>query len=125
MRTLKRQRGIGFLGIVTIMAMVMALGLFAAKTGPLYMQNASVNKALEYLPAVPNLGSQGKRAIIKRVEAQLYIDAIDTFNAKDLIIKKSKEKKVWLVTADYEAKRELVKDVSVVVHFVKTVEVPR
>jgi hypothetical protein len=125
MRTLKQQHGASFLGIVTMLAMVMAIGLFAAKTGPLYMQNASVNKALDDLIAVPNLGSQGKRAIKKRVEGQLYIDAVDTFDARDLIIKKSTKKKVWLVTADYEAKRELVKDVSVVVHFVKTVEVPR
>jgi hypothetical protein len=125
MRTFKQQRGASFLGIVTFVAMAAAIGLFAAKTGPLYMQYATVNKALDDLISVPNLGSQGKRAIKKRVEGQLYIDAVDTFDARDLIIKKSTEKKVWLVTADYEAKRELVKDVSVVVHFVKTVEVPR
>lgn len=125
MRTLKQQHGASFLGIVTMLAMVMAIGLFAAKTGPLYMQNASVNKALDDLIAVPNLGSQGKRAIKKRVEGQLYIDAVDTFDARDLIIKKSTKKKVWLVTADYEAKRVLLKNVSVAVHFVKTVEVPR
>jgi hypothetical protein len=125
MRTFKQQRGASFLGILIFVAMFMAIGLFALKTGPLFMQNASVNKALDDLSSVPDIGKQGKKAIRDRVDGQLYIDAVDSFDARDLVIKKSTEKKVWLVTADYEAKRVLLKNVSVAVHFAKTVEVPR
>ena len=125
MKTFKQQRGAGFLSIITIIAMVMAIGLFAAKTGPLFMQNASVNVAMENLSGMPNIGKEGKKYMRDAVDKQLYIDGVKQFQAKDLTFKKSKEKKVWLVTADYEAREVLVKNISVVVHFVKTVEVPR
>ena len=125
MKTFKQQRGAGFLSIITIIAMVMAIGLFAAKTGPLFMQNASVNVAMENLSGMPNIGKEGKKYMRDAVDKQLYIDGVKQFQAKDLTFKRSKEKKVWLVTADYEAKQVLLKNISVVVHFVKTVEVPR
>ena len=125
MRTFRQQRGMGFLPMLIIFAMVAAIGLFGMKTLPLYIENSSVNAALDSLIGVPNIGKQGKRAMIKRIDGQLYIDAVERFSAKQLIFVKSKDKKSWIVTADYEAKADLVKNLSVVVHFVKTVEVSR
>ena len=105
--------------------MVAAIGLFALKTGPLYLENGSISKAMDDLIHVPNIGKQGKKAIRKRLDGQFYVDAVESIEGKDIQITKSKEKKVWLVTADYEAKRVLAKNVYVLVHFSKTVEVPR
>jgi len=125
MRTYKQQYGASFLGVVIIIAMVMALGLFAAKTGPLFMDNASVNTAVENLVGIPNIGKKGKKKMIDMVDRQLNIDSVKHFQAKELVFTKSKTKKVWIVTADYEAREVLLKNISVVVHFTKTVEVPR
>ena len=115
----------GFLGILIVMGLVAAVGLFGMKALPLYIQNSSVTAGLDSLIGVPNLGKKGKRGIRKRLDQQLYIDAVDQFKAKQLKIVKSKVSKVWIVTADYEAKTVLASNISIVIHFVKTVEIPR
>jgi len=128
MRTIKQQRGIGFLGILIILAMTAAIGLFGLKVLPLYIDNASVNKAMDDLPGLAGLGKQGKRGILKRLESQLYIDDVDTFDAlTQAIVTKSKGKKerTWIVTADYEARANYAANIDIIVKFKKTVEVPR
>ncbi|MCW8963214.1 MAG: DUF4845 domain-containing protein [Gammaproteobacteria bacterium] len=125
MKTLKQQRGVSYLGGLIILALVAFAGLFAAKVGPLFMENSAVNTAMEYLIGTPNLGKKGKKGIIDTLDKQLYIDGVESFKAKELKIVKSKTSKAWLVTADYEARVNLVSNVDVIAHFTKTVEVPR
>lgn len=123
MITMKKQKGVSFIGLMIILALVAFAGLFGMKVFPLYMENASINAALDGLIGVPDIGKQGKKAMIKRLEGQLYIDDVKSIEAKNFIYKKGK--KVWFVTADYEARAPLFGEISVVAHFVKTVEVPR
>jgi len=126
MNTLKQQRGIGFLGLVIILAMCAAIGLFGLKVLPLYLDNGSVNKSLDDLLTVPGIGKKGKTEIIKRVNGQLYIDAVKSFAAKDLQITKSKlTKRAWTVAAEYEARANYVANIDIVVKFSHSVEVPR
>ena len=125
MRTIKQQNGASFLGILIILAMSAAIGLFGMKVLPLYIENSSVNAALDALIGVPNIGKKGRGAMIKRLDGQFNIDDVQSLVAKDVKYIKSKTSKVWIVTADYEAKTNLASNVFVVIHFVKTVEVPR
>jgi len=125
MKTLKQQRGIGYLGILIILGLTAFAGLFGMKVGPLYMENSSVNTAMEYLIGTPNLGKKGKKSIIDTLDKQLYIDGVESFDARNLKIVKSKTKKAWIVTAEYDAQVNLVSNLDVIAHFTKTVEVPR
>jgi len=120
------QRGLGFLGIVIILGMAAAIGLFGLKVLPLYLDNGSVNKAVDDLVTVPGIGKKGKNEIIKRVNGQLYIDAVKSFAAKDLTITKSKlSKRAWTVAADYEARANYIANIDIIVKFSHSVEVPR
>ena len=129
MRTLKGQRGVSYLGLLIILAMFAAIGLFGLKVFPLYTDYAAVSKALEDIQGLPGLGKKGKKGIIKRVQSQLDVDDVKTFKATDkdkgLKVAKSKTNKTWVVTADYEARANYVKNIFIVIHFQKTVEVPR
>lgn len=128
MGTMKRQEGISFLGLLIILALCAAVGLFGLKVLPLYLDYASVSKAFDDLPGTPNLGKQGSKAILDRLKNQMDVDDVKTFNPRDknqFKITKSKDKKSWVVSADYEARANYVKNIYVVIHFQKTVAVPR
>lgn len=125
MRTLKQQRGMTFGGLLLVLGLIGFFTMVTLKVVPLYIEYSSVAGALDPLNTYPNLGKQGKKAIIKKIDAQLYIDGVERIKGKDMIIEKDKKKKVWNVTADYEARAGLFGNLGVYVHFLKTVEVPR
>jgi len=71
MKTFKQQQGMGFLGILIILAMAAAIGLFGMKILPLYLDNASVNKAMDDLPGLARKKRQ-KRNYQKTGRSALY-----------------------------------------------------
>jgi hypothetical protein len=128
MGMLKRQNGASFLGILIILAMVAALGLFGMKVLPLYLDYTSVSKAMDDMPGLAGLGKKGPKGIARRLNDQLYIDDVKTFNANNkehFKVTKSKDGKFWVAAADYEARANYLKNIFIVIHFQKTVEVPR
>jgi Tfp pilus assembly protein FimT len=125
MKTLRQQRGLTFISLLIIIALIAFFALIIMKVGPLYIENASVNASLENVVGLPDIGKEGKRAIRNRIQRQLDVDDVKSFNSKDAKIVKSKEKQVWLVTAEYEARTILFKNLGVFIDFSKTVEVPR
>lgn len=120
---MKKQKGLTFIALMFMLAAGAFIGLFGMKTLPFYLENASVKAALDGLVGVPNIGKKGKKAMISRLDGQFNIDAVETITGKDIIFKKGK--KVWYVTADYEARATLFAEIGIYAHFVKTVEVPR
>lgn len=125
MNTLRKQRGLSFFTLLIIIALIAFFSLVVMKVGPLYIENASVNASVENLMGLPGIGKEGPHGIKKRIQRQLDVDDVKSFHSKDTKIVKSKENKTWLVTAEYEARAILFKNVGVFVSFSKTVEVPR
>ena len=128
MGTLKRQQGISFLGLLVILALCAAVGLFGLKVLPLYLDYTAVSKAMDDMQGIPNLGKKGSKEIIKRLQNQIDVDDVKTFNPKDknqFKITKKKGGKALIATADYEARANYVMNIFIVIHFQKTVEIPR
>jgi Tfp pilus assembly protein FimT len=125
MKTLRQQRGLTFISLLIIIALIAFFALIIMKVGPLYLENASVNASVENLVGLPGIGKEGPRAIRRRIQSQLDVDSVKSFHSKDAKIVKGKEKQVWLVTAEYEARTILFKNLGVFIDFSKTVEVPR
>jgi len=123
MKIMKKQQGMTFFGLVLVLGLIAFFALVTLKVVPLYIEYSSVAGALDGLIGVPNIGKQGKKAMINRIDGQFYIDDVETIAGKDLIF--TKEKTVWKVTADYEARTKLFSNISIVAHFKKTVDVPR
>ena len=60
MGTLKRQNGASFLAVLVFLGLFAAVGLFGLKILPLYLDYTALNKAMDDLQGVANLGKQGK-----------------------------------------------------------------
>ena len=125
MNTLRQQRGLTFLSLLLVIALIAFFALVIMKVGPMYIENASVNASVQNLMGLPGIGKEGPRGIKRRIQNQLDIDDVKSFHSKDAKIVKSKESNVWLVTAEYEARTILFKNIGVFILFSKTVEVPR
>lgn len=123
MKIMNKQQGMSFFGLMMILGVGAFFLMLLLKIGPLYMEYGAVASGLDSLAGAPNIGKQGKRAMIRRLDGQFNIDDVAVITAKDIIFKKGKT--VWFVTADYEARAPLFSNISAVAHFVKTVEVPR
>lgn len=125
MNTSRQQRGLTFLSLLLVIALIAFFALVIMKVGPLYIENASVKASVENLVGLPGIGKEGQLAMRRRIQNQLDVDDVKSFHSKDAKIVKSKESQVWLVTAEYEARTILFKNVGVFISFSKTVEVPR
>lgn len=123
MKALKQHQEAGFIGISIILLMCATIGLFGLKVLPLYIENISLNEIMDNLVNTDGLGKQGKKKIIERFERLLSINDIDSFHVKDAKITRSKA--AWVVTADYDARVNYIANIDIVVHFEKTVEIPR
>ncbi len=119
------QRGITFLSLLIVLSLIGFFALIILKVTPLYLQNSTVNSALDSLAADTKIGKMGKRAMQNKIANYFLINDVKVINSKDIEFEKSKEKKVWNVSANYEARTILFKNVGVFVDFQKTVEVPR
>ncbi len=125
MITKDKQRGITFLGLLIILGLIGFFAVVILKVTPLYLENSTVNSALDDLAQDAGIGKKGKKAMRKKIDRNFYINDVKNISAKDIAIEKSKEKKVWDVSANYEARASLFGNIGVFIEFQKTVEVPR
>ncbi len=125
MKTSRQQRGLTFIALLIVIALIAFFALVIMKVGPLYIENASVNASIQNLVGLPGVGKEGITAMRKRIQNQMNVDDVKSLDSLAIKFVKSKESQVWLVTADYEARTILFSNVGVFIHFVKTVEVPR
>ncbi len=126
MITKDKQRGMTFLGLLIILGLIGFFAVVILKMTPLYLENSTVNSALDDLVQDAGIGKKGAKAIRKKIDRNFYINDVKNISAKeDIAIEKSKEKKVWNVSANYEARTSLFGNVGIFIEFQKTVEVPR
>ena len=125
MKMKSNQKGMTFLGIVIILGIIVFFALVLLKVTPLYLENTTINSTLDSLLEDTEIGKKGKKAMISRIDSQFYINDVKTIAGKDIKFEKSREKKVWIVSANYEARTVLFKNIGVFIDFKKTIEVPR
>jgi len=113
-----------FLGIFLILALIGGYLLVGMKVFPMYSDWSSISAALDTLAATPGLAKKGKNEVYKKLNGQLYIDSVRTYDARNAIIakqKKGENKGKWTVTVNYEAKASLFSNVNIVIDFRKEV----
>ena len=124
MARLHQQRGMSFFGIMIILLLVAFFTTLAIKITPLYIEYGIISSALDSL-AEDELGRQGKAAMVRRLDAQIELEGVDSIRSKDIVFKRSKDSKLWIVTAAYEARSNIYGDIGIYINFNKTVKVPR
>lgn len=117
------QKGITLLGAIVLALVVGGWIYIGIRVTPVYLNYMKVagtlDKVQDEFQANP---SNSEFAIRKAVERHFDIESVDMPTPKDILIKKEGDK--FLVTAEYEDVAPLVSNVSMLMEFSRTVEVP-
>jgi hypothetical protein len=117
------QSGITILGALVLALVIGGWVYVGIRLVPLYLNYMKIagtlDKVEDELGANP---SNTEFAIRKAIERHFDIESVDNLTSRDIIIKR--QGKGYQVTAEYEDIAPLAGDVSVLVEFSRTVEIP-
>jgi hypothetical protein len=118
-----RQRGATFLGMLIIVA-ILGAGLYAGiRLTPIYMEYMAVARALDQTADEGAKGTTNIQNLRVSLDRRWTIEDIMSLDVKDVEIKKTGNG--FTMRAEYRAEVPFVGNVSLVVDFDKTVEVPQ
>ncbi len=118
-----RQRGIGLLALMFILAIVLFFVLLGMKMVPRYVQYYSVVEVLEAIANDPQYHDASPRELKKAFERRLDINGVYDFPKKGLSIERS-GKGGMLMKVKYENREHVAGNVDVVMHFEHQVTIP-
>lgn len=84
--TAKTQRGLGFLSVLVILALVIILGGTGMKSAPALIEYMAIQRAINQIATE---GTEGAREIQRAFDRYAAIDDIETISGRDLIIAKT------------------------------------
>lgn len=125
MKTMNRQRGLGFWSFVWSAAVVVLVAVLLIKIIPVYLDNMKLQRALEDLTDQPNIMQTHRLAMIRSLERKLYIDyAHEIVDIKKAFkVKNIKGKREFSI--DYERVVPLAYNASLLFDFKNHVTVPK
>lgn len=114
-----RQRGLTFISIMVIIAVIAFLAMMVLKLFPIYMEDFSVSSSVNGLSQEAGKGPQELRTALMR---RLSINNVDNVSAEDVVIER--DGNGYRVTVDYEVRVAFIRNIDFVVSFNHSVEVP-
>jgi hypothetical protein len=115
-----RQRGITFLGALTVLFLIGFFTMLIIKIGPLYMEHAKVRSALESIKSQPDLASKSRDDLVNMFENRLYINYVEGIGRKNMLITKNGGRTRIEVT--YDRSVNIFGNLDVVTHFNDIIE---
>lgn len=116
-----KQRGITFLGFVTVLSLIGFFAMLIIKIGPIYMEHGKIETALENIKAQPDLASKSREEIINMFENRLYINYVEGFKRENILI--TKHGGYVKIEVIYDKTENILGNLDVLVHFDDVVEV--
>jgi hypothetical protein len=110
-----RQRGASAL---TMMVMVLFFGgllTLVIKLGPAYLDDVTIQEALESLDGTEGLSQMGPAQVRTLINKRLSVNNVRGFDAKNISVEKDGE--FVVINVDYEVRNNLFSNVDTVVHF--------
>lgn len=117
-----RQRGMGFLGFIVLIALAAFFVTIILKVGPLYLNFWTIRTIMQETVAQSGELVGGARGITSSIDKRLNINSVNNVTGKDFVIKKIEEG-VYRVTLEYEDRVHLFFNVDAVTSFSHQVEV--
>jgi hypothetical protein len=116
-----KQRGITFIGLALLVAMVAVLGFAGLKLTPAYLENMKIKRILSDVKS--DMDGQGPtpQVIRRAIDKRLNIEMVYGLKAKDFEIEKGSEG--FTVAARYERSEPFIANVSLLVTFNDEVEI--
>jgi hypothetical protein len=115
-KSLKRQRGMGWFGMLLMLGAIAFMAIVAVKVGPLYMNQMTLARVVKSVAEDPSMGAAEPGVIRAALYARWAVDYINQIDAGDVKIKRTGNGRV--LAYDYEARVNLFYNVFVVIHFV-------
>ncbi len=119
---LRRQQGASALGMLVIAMMVLALGLFALKTGTVYFENWTLKSLLKEMETDPKLFRASPNKIKSSLMARIHMNGIYDLTAKNVRIKRVEQ--TYQIKVKYSESKPLAGNMKVVMDFEETARIP-
>lgn len=113
--SLKRQRGMGWFGLLLIVAAIAFVAIVVIKVGPLYLNHMTVARVVKNVADDPEMANANVQQIRIALQRRWDIDYIDQIEARDIKVKRGAAGR--MLSYDYEARVSLFYNIYVVVHF--------
>lgn len=112
---MKRQSGVGALGIVFILIAIGFVALLIMKLAPVYLENWSIKKVLSTMQKDPEVANMTPKEIRASFDRRALIDDIHAVKGDDLDI--SRDAGITTIQAIYAVKVPLFANVNVCIDF--------
>jgi len=119
-----KQKGASMWGLIGGAALVVLFALVTMKLVPAYLDNNKVRNALESLEGIPGVGNWSRRQIMEKVDNTLYVDLASDLLDLNEALKITKTKNVKVISIDYERVIPMAYNISALLEFENSVEVP-
>lgn len=113
MRT--RQKGVGFLGVLTLLVGIVVLAIMGLKVVPAYIEYFTIKKAIAGMTQSGELRNASVADVRKAFERRAAIDDFTSVTPQDLEI--TKEGNEIVLGFAYEKRIRLLRNVSLVIEF--------
>lgn len=113
--SLKRQRGLGWFGMLFLFGTIAFFAVIAIKVGPMYMNHGTVLRIVKGVADNPDYANASPQEIRSTLERRWDVDYVQHLDDKDVKIKRGPKGR--MLSYDYEAKVNLFYNVWVVLKF--------
>ncbi|MCK7551204.1 MULTISPECIES: DUF4845 domain-containing protein [Marinobacter] len=110
-----RQGGASALTMLVMVLFFGSLLTLVIKLGPVYLDDITIQEALEGLDGTEGLSRMGPAEVRGLINKRLSVNNVRGFDAKDITVEKDGE--LVLIKVDYEVRNNLFRNVDTVIHF--------
>ncbi len=113
--SMRKQSGASALVIMIMVLFFGGLLTLVIKLGPAYLDDITIQEALESLDGTEDLSSMGPAQVRGLINKRLSVNNVRGFDAKNITVEKNGE--FVVINVDYEVRNNLFRNVDTVIHF--------
>lgn len=110
-----RQGGASALVILIMVLFFGSLLTLAIKMGPTYMDDLTIQEALEALDGTQGLSQMAPAQVRTLINKRLSVNNVRSFDSKDITVDKNGD--VVVINVDYEARNPIFRNIDTIIHF--------
>ncbi|WP_100640004.1 DUF4845 domain-containing protein [Marinobacter salexigens] len=112
---MSRQGGASALVILIMVLFFGSLLTLLIKVGPAYMDDYTIQEALQSLDGTEGLSRMGPAQILTLINKRLSVNSIRSFDTQNITVEKDGE--LVLIGVDYEVRTNIFRNIDSIVHF--------
>lgn len=113
--SMEQQAGASSLVILIMVLFFGGLLTLVIKLGPAYLDDITIQEALESLDGTDDLSTMGPAQVRSLINKRLSVNNVRGFDAKNITVEKNGE--LVMINVDYEVRNNLFRNVDTVIHF--------